>query len=96
MKIAKSEYKSNLIQEFAFSKNYKIYEYIKSLRKEDSLSPTMHDRTTTATVDHKKVNLFNKYFFSVLTSSRYCLPAMEDNTTIDAAIINIDISYMKH
>ena len=52
----------------------------------------MHDGTTTATQDHKKVNLFNKYFFSMLTSRRYCLPAMEDNTTIDAACTNIDIS----
>ena len=92
MKIAKSEYESNLIQEFAFSKNYKISKYIKSLRKEDSLPPTMHDGTTTATEDLEKVTLFNKYFFSVFTSSSYCLPAMEDNTTIDAAITNIDIS----
>ena len=52
----------------------------------------MHDRTTTATEDHEKVTLFNKYFFSVFTSSSYCLPSMEDNTTIDAAITNIDIS----
>ena len=96
MKIAKSEYESNLIQEFDFSKNDKIYEYIKSLRKENSLPPTVHDGTTTATEVHKTVTLFNKYFFSVFTSSSYCLPVMDDNTTIDAAITNIDISYMKH
>ena len=52
----------------------------------------MHDGTTTATADLEKVTLFNKYFFSVFTSSSYCLPSMEDNTTIDAAITNIDIS----
>ena len=37
MKIAKSEYE--------FKKLQNIYEYIKSLRKEDSLPPTMHDGT---------------------------------------------------
>ncbi len=92
MKVMKSEYESNLIQEFAFSKNYKIYEYIKGLRKEDSLPPTMSDGTTTATEDHEKVTLFNKYFFSVFTSSSYCLPSMEDSTTPGAAITNIDMS----
>ena len=75
MKTAKSEYESNLIQEFVFSKNYKIYEYIKSPRKEDLLPPTIHDGTTTATEDHEKITLFNKYFFSVFTSSSYCLPS---------------------
>ena len=47
---------------------------------------------TTATEDHEKVTLFNKYLFSVFTSSSYCLPSVEDNATIDAAITNIDIS----
>ena len=36
MQVTKAEYGSNLIQEFAFSKNDKIYEYIHSCRKEDS------------------------------------------------------------
>ena len=40
-------------------KNYKIYEYIKSLRKEDSLPSTMTNSTTTAIEDLEKATLFN-------------------------------------
>ena len=96
MKTAKSEYESNLIQELAFSKNYKIYEYIKSLRKEDLLPPTIHDGTTTATEDHEKVTLFNKYFFSVFTSSSYCLPSMPQ--LMQPLLISTYLiqKYMKH
>ena len=52
----------------------------------------MHDGTITATEDHEKVTLFNKYLFSMFTSSSHSLPTMEDNITIDAATTNIDIS----
>ena len=37
-----SKYESSLIHDFAFSKSYKIYEYKKSLKKEDSTTLTKH------------------------------------------------------
>jgi len=79
------------LQEFAFSKNYKIHEYIKSLRKEDSLPSTMTNSTTAATKDLEKATLFNEYFYSVLTTSNHDSPIV-DSATHAAAITNIDIS----
>ena len=88
----KSKYELNLIKEFAFSKNHKIYEYIKSLRQENSLPSLMSDGSTTVSEDYEKANLFNKYFFSVFTSSSYILPPIEECDIPTSALINIDIS----
>ena len=42
MRVAKSSYESNLVNDFAHKNNYKIYRYINGLLKRDVMPPIMH------------------------------------------------------
>ena len=89
---AKSKYESSLIHDFAFSKSYKIYEYIKSLKKEDSLAPTVFNSNSSATDDSDKASLFNEYFHSVFTTSAYRLLPLDEIDTPTSVVTNITLS----
>ena len=87
-----SKYESSLINDFAFSKSYKIYEYIKSLKKEDSLPPTVFNSNSSATDDSDKASLFNEYFDSVFTTGSYRLPPLDEIDTPTSVVTNIVLS----
>ena len=66
----KSEFKSSLIEQFASRSNSKIYQYIRSIKKTNSLPKTMHFNNETALSDNEKADLFNRYFhYYILTSA---------------------------
>ena len=73
MSIAKSNYESELVRAFANKEFSKIYNYIKSLSRHDTLPPTMYLNSTPALLDSEKASLFNHYFHSVFTSSPFVL-----------------------
>ena len=89
---AKSKYESSLIHDFAFSKSYKIYEYIKSLKKEDILPQTVFNSNLSATCDSDKAYLFNEYFHSVFTTSSYRLSPLDEIDTPTSVVTNIILS----
>ena len=65
---AKASHDSKLVREFTFSKNHKIYKYIKSVLKGDSFPPYSY---TSAYLDPDKATLFKDYFHSVFSTSIY-------------------------
>ena len=65
MRAAKSSYESQLVDHFAFNNSYKIFKYIKSIMKTDSLPVVMHLNDKSATSDLDKAELFNLFFESV-------------------------------
>ena len=89
MQNAKVNYEHNLVQDFAFRKNYKIYEYINSLKKEDLLPSSMFNDTSEATSDQDKASLFNEYFYSVFTPSSFDTPLMRDISAPATTITNV-------
>ena len=62
MSAAKSSYESQLVNEFAFGNNSKIYKYINSIMKSDNLPDCMHLNGQSASSDTDKATLFNTFF----------------------------------
>ena len=89
---AKSKYESSVIHDFAFSKSYKIYEYIKSLKKEYTLPQTVFNSNSSATCDSDKAYLFNEYFHSVFTTSSCRLSPLDEIDTPTSVVTNIILS----
>ena len=92
MSIAKSNYESEIVRAFANKESSKIYNYIKSLSRHDTLPPTMYLNSTPALSDREKVSLFNHYFHSVFTSSPFVLPLTSSLPTPNSTLKNIDIT----
>ena len=67
MRVAKSNYESKLVSDYAHRSNYKIYRYINGLLKRDMMPPIMHYDSSTASADCTKANLFNMFFGSIYT-----------------------------
>ena len=67
MSTAKSSFESQLIDQFEFNNSNKIFKYIKTIVKSDSLPVAMHLNDKSATSDLDKANLFNIFFESVYT-----------------------------
>ena len=65
---AKSNYESKLIHDFASNNQSRIYQYIRSLRKSDTLPPSVIYNDSIANDDTIKASLFNKFFYSVFTT----------------------------
>ena len=74
------------LREFAFSKNYKIYKYIKSVLKEDSFPPYIYNDSTSAYLDLDKAASFNNYFHPVFSTSTYDLPPENSIPTPDSVL----------
>ena len=67
MAAAKVNFENNLVSNFAFSNDSKIYRYIRSLSGHVSLPDIMYWDSASAQSDSDKANLFNKFFHSVFT-----------------------------
>ena len=91
---ANSNYESKLIQDFACHNKPRIYCYIRNLRKSDALPPSVLYNDTIATDDFAKASLFNKFFYSVFTTSNVNTPSDDDvlDTSATNHIISIDTS----
>lgn len=78
MSNAKSSYESQLVDQFAFNGNNKIFKYIKRIIKTQNLPVTMHLENQSATSDLDKASLFNSFFESVYSKE----PASQDSPAI--------------
>jgi len=67
LRIAKSNYESALVSDFAGHKNAAIFRYMKSLSSSSDFPPTMFLGSKSATSSKDKAILFNEYFYSVFT-----------------------------
>jgi len=76
---AKDDYEPNLVASFTNTYNSKIYKYIRSLSKSNSIPPTMH----------RNCSIFNDYFYSVFTQAPPDYSPPSDTATVP---INITIS----
>ena len=93
IKQAKTNYEANLIQNFAFSNDSKIYQYMRSICKSDFIPPTVFFKDNIATADSDKANLVNKYFFSVFSQSDFTLPGFDDMPFVSSSLNIIQITY---
>ena len=92
MKQAKSQYESDLVQGLANGNSNKIYQYIRSLKKQDSFPATMHLDATHASIDTEKASLFNKFFHSVFSTTNYVLPPTTDLPIPESPINDVVIT----
>ena len=91
MAAAMASFENNLVSNFAFSNDSKIYHYIRSLSGHVNLPDTMYWDSISAQSDSDKANLLNKFFHSVFTVD--IEPATPDSSTIPASsLCSIDIS----
>ena len=90
--LVKSNYESELVRAFVNKEFSKIYNYIKSISRHDTLPPTMNFNSTLALSDSEKASIFNHYFHSVFTSSPFVLPPMSSLPTPNSTLNNIDIT----
>jgi len=86
---AKDNYESNLVASFTNTINSKIYKYIRSLSKSNSIPPMMRLNCIFANTDSDKANIFNDYFYSVFTQA---LPDYSPPSNTTTVPINISIS----
>ena len=91
---AKSEYESKLINDFAFNNQPKIYKYIRNIKKSTSIPNTVHFGEASTTEDVNKAILFNKFFYSVFSTSSFM--STNDDVTVDTSVrqhlVSINIS----
>ena len=66
MAAAKANFENNLVSNFAFSNDSKIYHYIRSLSGHVNLPDTMYWDSMSAQSDSDKANLLNKFFTQFL------------------------------
>ena len=64
MKEAKLNYEATLVQQFSYSNNSRIFQYISSLKKQSTLPLTMSFNNSNANSDYDKAELFNRTTFS--------------------------------
>ena len=89
---ARCTYESNLIKKFAYSNDPKIYHYLKSLSRSNSLPSTIHHGSVTATMKSDKAELFNKFFHSVFTTNyEHC--SQDSPSFPNSSLCSIDISH---
>ena len=82
MSAAKSSYESQLVNEFAFSNNNKIYKYINSIMKSENIPDIMHLNGQSASTDTNKATLFNTFFKSVyFKASESSIPISSHSTS---------------
>ena len=66
---AKSDYESRLALDYAHTNNNKIFEYISNIKGCEHFPTKISYNDDHAFTDPDKAQLFNKYFYSVFTTS---------------------------
>ncbi|XP_065895943.1 uncharacterized protein [Dysidea avara] len=86
---AKANFEANLVHNFAFSNDSKIYQHVRNITKSASIPATVFFDDSSATHDIDKATLFNRYFYSVFSQSLFeDMPST--NSTIDSINITED------
>ena len=89
---AKANFEANLVHNFAFSNDSKIYQHVRNITKSASIPATVFFNDSSATHDIDKATLFNRYFYSVFSQSTYSLPLFEDMPSTNSTIDSINIT----
>ncbi|XP_065895940.1 uncharacterized protein [Dysidea avara] len=91
---AKANFEANLVHNFAFSNDSKIYQHVpvRNITKSASIPATVFFDDSSATHDIDKATLFNRYFYSVFSQSTYSLPLLEDMLSTNSTIDSINIT----
>ena len=63
----KSHYELNLINNYTWSKDPKLFQYIRNITKSNSFPSVLKYNHITVDTDLDKANVFNEYFYSVFT-----------------------------
>ena len=92
MLAAKASFEADLIQESSPKNISRVYRYINSITRHDTIPPTVSLDSHIATSDIEKANLFNTFFHSVFTHSSYNLPPLEMLSMPPSTISDITIS----
>ena len=92
--LAKSVYESKLVAGFADNGNSKIYDYIRSLSRKSTIPSIVTLKSTSASTDQEKAELFNLFFHSVYkpSPSNSSLPASSGPTLSYPSISNISLT----
>jgi len=86
---------SNLIEQFAYSNNSRIFQCISSLKSQSTLPITMSFNDRHASNDQDKAELFNTYFFSVFTTTDSDIPSTENNFNVTSPLQLMISPYMR-
>ena len=89
---AKANFEANLVHNFAFSNDSKIYQHVRNITTSASIPATVFFDDSSATHDIDKVSLFNRYFYFVFSQSTYSLPLFEDMPSTYSTIDSINIT----
>ena len=92
MLAAKASFEADLIQESSPKNISRVYRYINSITRHDTIPPTVSLDSHIATSDIEKANLFTTFFHSVFTHSSYNLPPLEMLPVPPSTISDITIS----
>ena len=87
--------KSNFICDLVLalpSQPSRVYQFIRSLRKESSVPSVLYLGDQSADTSDEKAHLFNQYFHSVFTASDYILPSLETIATNPETLSDVVIS----
>ena len=87
---ARSNFESDLVTNFAFSNDPKIYQYMRSFSRQSDLPGVMHLGSRSATSGADKAELFNCFFQSVFNVTANTPP--DTFTTSNGSLSSIDIS----
>ena len=93
MSNAKMDYESALINNFAFSNNSKIFNYVSSLSKNNQLPNTMYYNGHCSSNSFEKAQMFNKYFYSVFTRTSSPYRTIFENSKPYKLLHTINIHY---
>ena len=85
---AKSDYESSLASNYAHMNNNKIFQYISSIKGRESFPAKMYYNDEYASTDLGKAQLFNKYFYSVFSSSTNTIANIPDSQLNKQTIAN--------
>ena len=88
----KAAYEFQLIRNFAYSNNSKIYRYLRNLTHSSDIPPCISHYSLMATSDKDKSCLFNQYFHSVFTQSNFTLPVPIDIPTPSNCLYDINFN----
>ena len=82
---------SHLINNLANKDSSNIYKYISSISNSQQMPSTIYFNDLSALDDLERAEHFNKYFYSVYTSSLFTLTLLDDLPTPDTSLTNINI-----
>jgi len=81
-----------LINNYAHSKDPKLFHYIRSISKSGSLPSVLVNDCVKAVSDVEKAQLFNEYFYSVFTDFTMLLPNLEEIPIPSSTISEVSFS----